>query len=66
MLEQMTDKVLSISDDAFPIQNRAAEISTDNLRVGKQILDIAKADNVEAVDKGYDSCLLYTSPSPRD
>ncbi len=58
MLEQMTDKVLSISDDAFPIQNHAAEISTDNLRVGKQILDIAKADNVEAVDKGYDSALV--------
>jgi len=58
MLGQMTDKVLSISDDAFPIQNRAAEISIDNLRVGKQILDIAKADNVEAVDKGYDSALV--------
>ncbi len=58
MLGQMTDKVLSISDDAFPIQDRAAEISTDNLRVGKQILDIAKTDNVEAVDKGYKSALV--------
>ena len=63
------DKALELANE---LDNMLKAIGlTDNrvptmLRQQQAEIEALKAEKIRAYDNGYEDCLLYTSPSPRD
>ena len=60
--EKQREKINQISDQIFTISAGGSDLSTGILRLG----DGTKAIPSLAFTNDIDTCLLYTSPSPRD
>ena len=65
-----TNKLLSLEPDIFvqSTVNRASKILSEEISKNEKIeeLKIVAQDTVDIRGIGFYTCLLYTSPSPRD